>query len=194
MKKITTMAKVTREYSIEDRTINFLDTEILYDIHPKATRVDMEILCKCINDAGMRADNIRIGSASANFICCDVRYRKPTKFTDDNGVKFIVGHYMRGMKVSELSDKMVRIALSKTWMRQTGNPAEPWHQHYAIDMNPIGSDWKYGYKRSIICDYPAGMTGMIYEYADSLEELTEAITTNLLVLKRYVDGGEPVGK
>ena len=180
-------------------TITFrdcFDVQIASNIRPKITQNDLDVIVEELTKAGMRPDYIKPRFVE-DTLFVGVDYKKPTVFVDDDGRKFCVGYYVRSSDPSKASERIMQIIVSKSYQRMKSVakeiPDADWNINYCIQFNCSGHTWVLGRKKSI-CGYTPKGIKMIYKMVPTIEPLRDEIASNIAVIKRYIDGGQPVIK
>jgi hypothetical protein len=173
-----------------------LDVQIASNIRPKITQNDVDIIVEELTRAGMRAHYLKPRFVE-DTLFVGVDYKKPTVFIDDDGKKFCVGYYTRTTDPAKVSERIMQIIVSKSWQRMKSvaekDPNADWNINYCIQFNCNGHTWVLGRKKSI-CGYTPKGLKMIYKMVPTIEPLRQEIASNIALIKRYIDGGQPVIK
>ena len=183
------------EHNDNFKILNVYGTQINQTCNAAITDDDINGIINLLKELGMRFNYVkpRDGLLS-DMLFVDVYYKKPHIFMDTHGNKYCIGYYKRGMKESELSDKICTIDISKNYQREIedvkNDPYTGWNIHYCFDTRLYGSAWMFGKKQHISGYTPAGLQ-MVYEYAENISEIMPKIRKYMNTMKDYIDGGKP---
>lgn len=173
-----------------------LDVQIAYNIRPKITQNDVDVIVDELTKAGMRPHYLKPRFVE-DTLFVGVDYKKPTVFIDDAGKKFCVGYYKRTIDPSKATERIMQIVVTKSYQRLKSvaeeNPNADWNINYCISFDCKGHAWVLGRKQSICGHTPKGMK-MVYKMVPTIDPLRPEITQNIETIKRYIDGGQPVIK